>query len=68
LRNPIISIQKDTFIFIKLSVIAKINTSHLLEAGVALRQIQLLLGHSSSKAREIYTHVANSSLSLIKIL
>lgn len=68
MRNPIISMQKDTFIFIKFSVIDKMNTSHLLEVGVNLRQIQILLGHSSSKAREIYTHVANSSLSLIKIL
>jgi integrase/recombinase XerD len=39
--------------------------THLLENGTDVRYIQEILGHSSSKTTEIYTHVSNKSIQRI---
>ena len=41
-------------------------STHLLENGVKLKEIQNILGHSNSKTTEIYTHVRENILKNIK--
>jgi len=40
--------------------------THLLEYGISLGHMQVLLGHSSSKTTEIYTHITKKGFEDLK--
>jgi integrase/recombinase XerD len=41
--------------------------THLLERGVDIRYIQSLLGHSSARTTQLYTHISTQAMEAIKV-
>jgi integrase/recombinase XerD len=65
--NVVIQAEERAGVYIKVTphISPQSFAAPLLEQGTDLRQI-LLIGHSSTKATEIYTHEANSTLKMVK--
>lgn len=54
------------YLFVNFHKIRHSALTAMMEAGTDLRLLQKIAGHSSSKTTEIYTHVSNQLLALVK--